>query len=78
MALGKVVSVGIGLAVLFLLLANLVMPFYNTAGDVNVHTNTTTYGPTGGIMTEATYQGILLLVFFLSLIGVALSFWKRK
>lgn len=82
MGLQTVVGVGIGLAVLYLLISNLIMPFYNTAGDVNVYTNTTpTTGlgtSTSGIMTKATYQGILLLVFFLAIIGIALSFWKKK
>lgn len=65
----NVVNVAISLAVLFLLLAYIIMPNYNTAGNTNI---------TGTGLTSATYTGILLLVFFLAMIGVALSFWKRK
>lgn len=68
MGMTSVVNVAIGLAVLFLLLAYIIMPNYNTAGNTNI---------TGTGLTSGTYTGILLLVFFLAMIGVALSFWKK-
>jgi hypothetical protein len=54
----KVVGVGIGLTVLFLL-----------AGGATI-TNTG--------LTTTTYQGILLLVFVLAIVGVALAFFAKK
>ena len=65
----NVVNVAIGLSVLFLLLAFIIMPNYNTAGSTNI---------TGTGMTAGVYTGILLLVFFLAMIGIAMSFWKGK
>ena len=65
--LNTVVGIAIGLTVLFLLLNSIIMPNYNT-------TATATIPGTG--MTAATYQGILLLVFVLAIIGVAMSFFS--
>ena len=63
----RVVGIGIGLTVLFLLLNSIIMPNYNTTGSATV-TNTG--------MSTATYQGILLLIFVLAMVGIAMAFFK--
>jgi len=65
----KVVGIGIGLTVLFLLLNSIIMPNYNTAGSTNI---------TSTGLTSTTYTGILLLVFVLAIIGVAMAFFKSS
>ena len=65
--LNVVVGIAIGLTVFFLLLNSIIMPNYNTTGSTTV---------TGTGMSTATYQGLLLLVFVLAIIGIALSFFK--
>lgn len=65
--LNIVVGIAIGLTVFFLLLNSIIMPNYNSTGSTVV---------TGTGMSTATYQGLLLLVFVLAIIGVALSFFK--
>jgi len=65
--LNTVVGIAIGLTVLFLLLNSIIMPNYNTTATATI---------TGTGMTAATYQGILLLVFVLAIIGVAMSFFS--
>ena len=79
----KVVGIAIGLTVLFVLLNATVMPFYNTAGSINQtvpynsaewNRSLTTYSG----MSNGMYQGILLLVFILAMIGVAMAFYKKK
>jgi len=65
----KVVAVSIGLTVFFLLLSSIIMPNYNTTGGQNV---------AGTGMSTTTYQGILLLVFILGVVGIALTFMKKK
>lgn len=64
--INKVVYGSIGLAVLFVLLPNLVMPFFNTSYNYTI---------TG--LAAATTQGILLLVFILALIGFAVDYIPR-
>ena len=64
--LNTVVGIAIGLTVMFLLLNSIIMPNYNSTGSTTV---------TGTGMTTATYQGLLLLVFVLALIGIAMSFF---
>jgi cytochrome b561 len=76
--MNKVVGIGIGLTVLFLLLASVIMPNYNIAGNINTATNYTPEGPTGGIMSQLTYTGLLLLVFVLAIVGIALTFLRKK
>lgn len=64
--INKVIMGSIALAVLFVLLPNLVMPFFNTSYN---------YSITG--LSAATTQGIILLVFVLALIGFAVEFVPR-
>lgn len=59
----KVILGSIALAVLFVLLPNLVMPFFNTSYNYTI---------TG--LAAATTQGIILLVFILALIGFSVEF----
>jgi len=66
--MNKVVGISIGLTVLFILLNSIVMTNYNTVGGGN-------WLGTG--MTATTFQGLLLLVFVLAIIGVALAFFKK-
>ena len=66
--LNTVVGIAIGLTVLFVLLNSIVMTNYNTVGANN-------WLGTG--MTAATFQGLLLLIFVLAMIGVAMAFFKK-
>jgi cytochrome b561 len=67
--MNKVVGIGIGLTVLFLLLASVIMPNYNIAGSTNI---------SGTGLTATTYTGLLLLVFVLAIVGIALTFLRKK
>lgn len=64
-----IVSISIGLTVLFILLNSVVMSNYNTVGGGN-------WLGTG--MTATTFQGLLLLVFVLAIIGIAMSFFGKQ
>jgi hypothetical protein len=67
--MGKVVGIGIGLTVLFLLLNSIIMPNYNTAGGTNI---------TGTGLSASSYTGLLLLVFVLAIISIAVAFLSHK
>jgi len=78
-----VIGISIGLTILFILFNSIVMPSYNTAGSINQtvpynsdqwNRSLTTYSG----MSNGMYQGLLLLVFVLALIGIAMSFFKKK
>lgn len=60
--LDTVVGISIGLTVFFLLAANIILPFFNSAYVASV---------TG--LSSSTTQGLLLLVFVLGLIGVGMK-----
>lgn len=64
--LDTVVGISIGLTVFFLLAANIILPFFNTAYTATV---------TG--LSATTTQGLLLLVLVLGLIGVGLKMMPR-
>lgn len=74
--LEKVVGIGIGLMILFILLSSVIMPYYNSAGGVNLLINTD--GAGNQSISTATYRGLLMLVFVIALIGIALAFFKKK
>jgi hypothetical protein len=59
----KVIMGSIALAVMFVLLPNLVLPFFNTAYNYTI---------TG--LAATTTQGIYLLVLVLALVGFAINF----
>jgi len=61
-----VVGVSIGLTVFFLLAANIILPFFNTAYNVSV-----------AGLSSSTTQGLLLLVFVLGLIGVGVKMMPK-
>lgn len=81
--MGIVIGISIGLAVLFILLSSVIMPAYNTAGSINQtvpynsdqwNRSLTTYSG----MSNGMYQGLLMLIFVLAIIGIAMSFFKKK
>lgn len=63
----KVIYGSIGLAVLFLMLSTIVLPYFNT---------TYNYVVTG--LSSTFYQGIMILLFFLAILGFAMAYIPRK
>jgi len=79
----KVVGIGIGLTVLFLLLSSIIMPYYATTGQ-NANLTAQEYNASGApvgirhLMSTTTFQGILVLVFVLAIVGIAMAFFKHN
>jgi hypothetical protein len=63
----KVIYGAIGLAVLFLMLSTIVLPYFNTTYNYVITGLNTTF-----------YQGIMVLLFFLAILGFALAYIPRK
>jgi hypothetical protein len=81
--MAKVVGIGIGLTVLFLLLNSVIMSNYSSAGGASLlanYTNSTGYVIETRTIAGGTsaYQGLLVLVFILAIIGIAMAFLKKK
>ena len=67
--MNKVVGISLGLTVLFILLNSIVMTNYQSVGGLNI---------AGTGLSASTFQGILLLVFVLAIVGVAMAFFRES
>ena len=67
MDLKKIIMSSLGLAVFFLLMLYVVVPYWNQSGAAVI---------TGTGLTTAAYQGFLIIVMVIFLVGIAYGFYK--